>query len=204
MTLPVLTRIIQALPHVCKDHYEVALFHAVMLCAFFCFMRISEFAAVSKTNIQSSLILASDVEFTNLGQDNASVLVTFRYTKNNQMGTPQIVELIRSGDETICPVRALTLYAQMRPKREGSFFFVCHFGGDPLTQYQFNATLKQVLIFLGLGGSPFSAHSFRIGAASTAALLGFSFDEVKAMGRWRSDAAQLYIRPIAPGQPPGV
>ena len=37
-------------------------------------------------------------------------------------------------------------------------------------------------------------HSFRIGAATTAASLGFTEDQIQRMGRWRSDAVKKYIR----------
>ena len=63
MTLSILSRIMSALPQVCHTAYETALFRAAMLCAFFGFMRISEFASVSKTRIQRSLLLASDCIF---------------------------------------------------------------------------------------------------------------------------------------------
>ncbi|XP_038050475.1 uncharacterized protein LOC119723727 [Patiria miniata] len=202
MTVPVLARTVQALTHICNDHYEVTLFRAVMLSAFFGFMRIGEFAAISKTHIQNSLLLSSDVQFQDLGEANASVLISFRHAKNNPTGPPQVVRLVRSADESICPVQALSVFAQIRPKVPGSFF--CHFGGEALTQYQFNATLKKVLLFLGLEESPFRAHSFRIGAASTAAALGIPLGEIKEMGRWRSEAAQLYIRPLIQCKLPGV
>ena len=202
ISVSVLARMIGALPQICSNRYEAILFQATMLGAYFGFMRIGEFAAISKTHSQRSLLQASDVEFQDVGQSNASVLISFRYTKNNQAGPPQVVRLVRSADENICPVRALYEFAQLRPQLPGNFF--CHFGGTPLTQYQFNATLRKVLSFLGLGDFPYRAHSFRIGAASTAADSGIPLDDIKVMGRWRSDAAQFYIRPLVQCHFPGV
>lgn len=202
ITLPVLTRMLQALPHACNGQYEVVLFRAVMLCAFFGFMRIGEFAAISKYHIQNTLLLTSDVEFQDLGNANASVLVSFRHTKTNQTGPPQVIRLVCSANASICPVRALSAFVQVRPTCSGSFF--CHFGGQALTQYQFNATLKRVLSFLGLAACPIRAHSFRIGAATTASILGIPLEQIKAMGRWRSEAVQLYIRPLVQSSMHGV
>ena len=202
LTIPLLTRLMQILPGVCLDQFEALLFRAVMSCAFFGFMRIGEFAAISKFRTQTSLLLDTDVQFQDVGQPNASVLLTFRHTKNNQSGRPQVVCLVHSEDAQVCPVRALTAFAQVRPNILGCFF--CHFGGQALTQYQFNATFKKALSFLGLEQSSFRAHSFRIGAASCAAARGVKLEDIKAMGRWRSEAARSYIRPLVHCQLPGV
>ena len=38
------------------------------------------------------------------------------------------------------------------------------------------------------------SHSFRIGGATNAICKGVSYDKIKEMGRWKSDAAKRYIR----------
>jgi len=45
----------------------------------------------------------------------------------------------------------------------------------------------------GITGS-FSSHSFRIGAATVAAQRGIPDHQIQLMGRWTSNAYQLYIR----------
>ena len=49
---------------------------------------------------------------------------------------------------------------------------------------------KHYQIYLMLADS---AKSFRVGAASESYSLGFSFDDVKGLGRWNSDAFMEYI-----------
>lgn len=46
----------------------------------------------------------------------------------------------------------------------------------------------------GVDPSPFSGHSFRVGAATTAARVGIQDATIKMLGRWRSTAYQRYIR----------
>lgn len=83
----------------------------------------------------------------------------------------------------------------MRPNTAGPLF--CHFDCSPLTRFQFNAVLQKALKFAGLSGEHIRAHSFRIVAASTAVSGGIPIDQVRCMGRWRSNAVATYIGPIA-------
>ena len=40
----------------------------------------------------------------------------------------------------------------------------------------------------------YAGHSFRIGAAMTAAACGVPAEVIKTLGRWKSQAYQLYVR----------
>jgi hypothetical protein len=46
----------------------------------------------------------------------------------------------------------------------------------------------------GLDSSRYKGHSFRIGAASLSAEKGLSDSQIRAMGRWNSNAFRKYIR----------
>ena len=46
----------------------------------------------------------------------------------------------------------------------------------------------------GVEASKYSGHSFRIGAATTAASAGIEDSLIKTLGRWESTAYLLYIR----------
>lgn len=56
------------------------------------------------------------------------------------------------------------------------------------------AALKSRMVATGLDPASFTGHSFRKGAASEAARRGVTYDDIQLLGRWRSDAARLYIR----------
>ena len=64
----------------------------------------------------------------------------------------------------------------------------CHFDGRPLSRYQFTGVLKKTLHHFDIDYSKFKSHSFRIGAATTAAAMGCSVEDIKTTGRWRSNA----------------
>ena len=63
----------------------------------------------------------------------------------------------------------------------------------PITVNQFNTELRRCLNFCGLNAQRYKSHSFRIGAACLAADKGFSDAQIRALGRWKSDAFKLYI-----------
>ena len=194
ITLPMLSNIVNALPAVCSSKFESLMFRAAFLSAFFGFMRVGEITVTSR-HTQEFVLNVADVQFCSDDQQGASVHITLRHAKNNQTGPPQNILLMQSQDLSLCPVRALQDFSQVRPSRDGPFF--CHFDGRPLTQYQFSAVLQKAVDFAGLTGRHIRSHSFRIGAASLASQLGVSNDEICQMGRWRSNAFRSYIRSVA-------
>ena len=80
----------------------------------------------------------------------------------------------------------------VRPSINGSFF--CHFNHEKVTRYQVTVILKSALRFLGYNENDYNTHSFRIGAATHAAKMGKSDDEIITMGWWKSDSYKRYIR----------
>jgi hypothetical protein len=63
-----------------------------------------------------------------------------------------------------------------------------------LRKAYFISTTKLILAIAGHDPSLYSGHSFRAGSATTGASAGFSAWELKMLGRWSSDAYQLYLR----------
>ena len=59
--------------------------------------------------------------------------------------------------------------------------------GSLLTRDKFSRLVNQTFKNAGWQGN-FTSHSFRVGAASTAAVLGVPVHMIRAMGRWNSDA----------------
>jgi hypothetical protein len=53
-----------------------------------------------------------------------------------------------------------------------------------------------LLLRAGISTIGFSGHSLRKGAAVSAAANGISKDDIKLLGRWKSDAVDVYINEI--------
>ena len=60
--------------------------------------------------------------------------------------------------------------------------------GLPILRFEFDASLNQLLHFCGCDTSAFKGRSFRIGAATAAALKGDYDAQIRTAGRWTSDA----------------
>ena len=115
--------------------------------------------------------------------------------KHNSSRRPFSVVLDRATGPEFCPVHYLQRYCSMRGLTPGALFSFSD--GSPVKTSHFTQQLLQALKFCGLDSSQYKAHSFRIGAPSSAADNGLSDAQIRHLGRWKSDAFKLYIR-----QPP--
>ena len=95
------------------------------------------------------------------------------------------------GVDSVCPIVALGNYLSRRGSTPGPLFLFSN--GRPLTRQQLSSSVQAILHAAGYSGS-YSGHSFRIGAATTAAARGVLDHLIKTLGRWSSDAYQVYIR----------
>ncbi len=91
------------------------------------------------------------------------------------------------------PVSAVLAYMVRRGLNPGPFFQFSN--GIPFTWTKFVTAVKEALTDAGVDCTPFSGHSFRSGAATTAAEGGLDDSMIKMLGRWKSSAyLQLYIK----------
>ena len=98
---------------------------------------------------------------------------------------------IGAGKRDLCPVRALTQYLHVRGSTSGPLFLLSD--GTPLHRQWLTSSIQSILAAAGVPGC-YTGHSFRIGAATSAASRGLPDHLIKTLGRWSSDAYQLYIR----------
>ena len=70
---------------------------------------------------------------------------------------------------------------------------LCLGDGTPLTHSKFVKMLCSVLQELGFQAAIYAGHSFRIGAATTAAATGLPDYLIKELGRWSSECYIRYI-----------
>ena len=96
---------------------------------------------------------------------------------------------------SLCPVQAMCDYLIMRRQwhQDSKALFISS-EGIPLTRTFFVNKLHCLLTKAGHSPTNFTGHSFRIGAATTAAASGVEDHLIQTLGRWSSQAYSRYIR----------
>ena len=92
----------------------------------------------------------------------------------------------------VCPVAAILSYMVLRGQETGPFFKFAN--GNLLTRDRFVSAVQSALEKTGYRSSLYAGHSFRIGAATTAAQCGLSDALIKTLGWWQSATYTVYIR----------
>ena len=88
---------------------------------------------------------------------------------------------------------AILLYIELRGARPGAFFLDSSF--RLVTKPWFIQKVRELLNSVGAPHLQFAGHSFRIGAATTAAMVGVEDSMIQTLGRWHSAAFLQYILP---------
>ena len=166
-----------------EKEFEARLLWAAACLAFFGFMRSGEFTVPNLRATPS--ITAADVELIPPAAP-SMIRVFLRRAKTDPFGKGVNIFLGHSLNE-ICPVTALSNYLTRRPQRGQGPLFI-HEDGSPLLKAQFVKKVKKALAHQNIDSSKYSGHSFRIGAATTAAAAGVPDHMIKMMGRWESSA----------------
>jgi hypothetical protein len=164
---------------------------AIATTAFFGFFRLGELLPESARAFNP----ATGLSWGDVAVDNHSsprmVQVHLKKSKCSQFGTGSDIVLGRTG-VPLCPVSAVLQYVQHRGSHPGPFFVKS--SQEAVTKPWFVAQMRELLAQIGLPQHHYAGHSFRIGAATTAAALGIEDSTIQILGRWRSSAFLQYIR----------
>ena len=112
-------------------------------------------------------------------------------SKTDPVGNGVDVVLGKTGCN-LCPVAAVLSYVSARGSQQGPFLITST--GRPLLKQEIVAEIRKVLLILGLPDHQYAGHSFRIGAATSAAIAGIEDSTIQLLGRWQSSAFLRYIR----------
>ena len=192
---PITTRILADILQAIKQSRNVRSHDRLMLTAaftlaFFGFLRISEFTTPSKAfnhKIHPSV--------NNIRWSKNHFTYHLPHSKTDQFFKGHTLYLPRLHSNTdICPYRAMDQYLVKHKHHHDSplFTFANH---QPLSRRSCLYYLRYYLRKAHYHAKMFNTHSFRIGAASSAAQAGLSPKTIKHLGRWRSSAYRRYIRP---------
>lgn len=174
-------------PH---DYDAIMLWAACCMC-FFGFLRSGEVTVSSMREYdQEAHLSEGDVMVDSVSKPTV-VQVRIKESKTDPFRKGVMVYLGFTEDE-LCPVAAVTAYLAVRGRDPGPFFRLK--GGAPLSREVLVRKVREALQSSGVQVGRYSGHSFRIGAATTAAAVGIEDSVIKTLGRWRSAAYMTYVR----------
>ena len=163
--------------------------------AFYGFLRISEFTLPSLYRFDARVHASA----ASICWGREYFTFHIRQSKTDQCSHGQRIRIPRVGGP-LCPYATMARYTAGRvlmkpPNCTPLFNFT---SGQPLTRPICLSHLRRLLRKAHYPAESFNTHSFRIGAATSAAQSGLSSTTIKRLGRWRSSAYRRYIRPHHP------
>ncbi len=191
ITLDILTKCIHTLRTCYKPPSTARTLDTMFILAFFGgVLRCSELTASSKFDPAINPTIS---DLTILDSETISFLI--KQSKTDQVKKDNFVYIFNLSSP-IQPYQAVREYFRLRISQAKSpleHLFLDH-AGNPASRTWFQKQLKSVLLSAGISATNFSSHSFRIGAATSAAQKGLTKHQIQTLGRWSSEAFQSYIR----------
>jgi hypothetical protein len=193
ITPTILHQLVQCLPHSFSDGYLVMLLSAMFLLAFHACLRVGEMTVCNPDKPQHAIHLKDVSVRSGSSSGSKALQIILKHCKGHTGEQPfTIVIPAHTSGSSTCPVRAVIQYLHARGQSTGPLFLFRN--GLPVTGAFFRDRLRQCLLMIGLDPPHYKGHSFRIGAASTAAAAGLTDTQIQRLGRWSSDAFLRYIR----------
>lgn len=173
-----------------QGHDSIMLWAAVTLC-FFGFLRSGEITVPSDSGFDEGAHLSfRDVAVDSL-KDPTSLKIRIKASKTDPFRVGVDIYVGKTNNQ-LCPVTAMLAYLVIRGSGAGPLFKFQD--GRPLTRVRLVTRVREALAAAGVDQAAYSGHSFRSGAATTAARQGIGDATIKMLGRWKSSAYQLYIQ----------
>ena len=170
---------------------DLVMLWAAACLGFFAFLRAGEMTVPSDTGFDPGVHLS----YGDIAVDNPRTPTVMRVTIKQSKTDPfrRGIDLFLGKTSTdLCPVAAMLNYLVVRRPQEGPLFTFQD--GRFLTRQRLVTALRGALQAAGLDQSKYCGHSFRSGAATTAASRGMEDAVIKTLGRWRSLAYLDYIK----------
>lgn len=141
VTFEILQGIVNQLFQVCTSSYEVVLFTAAFLLAFFGAFRIGELVSPSKTT-------PGGLMYQEMSWGDEGLKLWLRHSKTDQLGRGRRVEVYPIVGSQLCPVTAVGEFLKVRPAVMGPLLL--HKGGEFLSRFQFVTVFNKCIKGLGL------------------------------------------------------
>ena len=191
ITMPILRQLINiSTSDPARSYRDRLMLNAAMLLSFYGLLRCSELVGGDNTpHLRRSSITWQNYE--------GRKAMTIRLAKSKTDPNGHGVDIhIGPAIPPYCAVSALLAYLVASPADSSADSpLLTRQCGRPLTRQFFTDEVRRLLLQTGVStAGHYASHSFRIGAASSAAMANVPEWLIRSMGRWRSDCVLRYIR----------
>jgi integrase len=124
--------------------------------------------------------------------------VHIHFSKTDQAGAGN-TQFIEPSQSELCPVKLVTEYLAILDTKSNNNTDLLFYRDEACTKAMKTSDITAILRKMASVTriqAKVSGHSLRIGGATMAALNGSTLEQIKTVGRWKSDAALGYIRSI--------
>ena len=174
-----------------KDKYDTKMIWAACCLCFFAFLRAGEMTVPSDEEYDPSVHLSvQDIAVDN-SQCPSILCIKIKQSKTDPFRKGVDLFVGKTGS-SLCPVSAMLSYLCVRGMEKGPLFKFED--GRLLSRQRFVKEVRDGLQKAGIDSAKYSGHSFRIGAATTAAAKGIEDCIIKTLGRWESLAYLQYVK----------
>ena len=180
-----------------KQFYLEIMYKALFCLGYYGLMRVGELT------FSQHCVKAKDIH---MGMNKDKILIVLHLSKTHGVESrPQKIKIssVQDGnsfnrfrvDRHFCPFSIVNEYLLLRGNyaQDGDELFVFR-DRSVVLPTQARKTLKLALTNLNLDSECYDMHSLRIGRASDMIRYGYSIDQVKIAGRWKSSCVYHYIR----------
>nr|XP_006822089.1 PREDICTED: uncharacterized protein LOC102806017 [Saccoglossus kowalevskii] len=175
--------------------YFDLLLETAFLLAFFGFLRCSELTCNARTFNPKLNLCVGDVNFIMVAGQVDCASVRIKTSKTDQFRRGFELRLFPTHNQS-CPASTLHQFFSVRKSMNATpndpLFLLPE--RTPLNRDVFTTSLRTLLARLGLQPQLFAGHSFRIGAATTAASVHLPDHLIQTLGRWSSNCYRVYIQ----------
>ncbi|XP_078369095.1 uncharacterized protein LOC144653055 [Oculina patagonica] len=192
ITIQVLTAIHDYLHPELSTNPNHNMLWAAFTLAFFAFLRSSEFTCNGPFNPEVHLT-SQDITFLPDIHSPTHMLVRIKQSKTDPFRQGCTLTVAKS-TSPICSVMALKDYILQAQPPASQPLFTFSLSGSSLTRTSLTRELRTILHHCGFRSNNYYSHSFRIGAATSAASAGIPSWLIKVLGRWSSDCYERYIK----------
>ena len=198
--LPIQKGLFEMLPFELQRHFDMQpylerMYKAMFCLAYYGMMRVGELAQGPHT------VKAGDIH---VGDNKDKIMVVLYSSKTHgKESRPQKIKIAAiprpfsrfANTINFCPFKVVIRYMDIRgPYLEDKDQFFVFADKSPVKPYHMRSTLRTLLNNLNLDGSLYDVHSYRIGRTCDLEKFGYSIDQIKSMGRWKSNAVYRYLK----------